>query len=91
MNKKKHTKFIKSTNISLLFRIFSEEEILVLFINFVCFFYSCIFERTHLKLAFLMYINIYKYIYHTIHTIHTIYIYEYVKNDGFLFISYILI
>ena len=35
-----------------------------IFSIFVCFFYSCIFERTHLKLAFLMfYVYIYTYIY----------------------------
>ena len=44
-------------------KFLKRRELFVLFINFVCFFYSCIFERTHFKLAFLMYIYIYLFIY----------------------------
>ena len=36
-------------------KLLKRREIFVLFINFF-FFYSCIFERTHLTLAFIMYI-----------------------------------
>ena len=39
-------------------KLLKRREIFVLFINFVCFFYSCLFERTHLKLAFLMYVSL---------------------------------
>ena len=75
-----YTLFI--TNIYLLFRSFvtlttllKRREIFVILINFACFFYSYIYEVTHLKLAFVIYIYIYIlhiifYIYYTLYVIY---------------------
>ena len=48
MNKKKHTKFIKST------KLLKRREIFILFINFVCFFYSLDKSKTN-NYLFLIY------------------------------------
>ena len=76
MNKKNTQNLLKLKK----FIFFS--EIFVILINFVCFFYSYIFERTHLKLTFLMhicniYIYIYIYIYYILHIYVCMYIYMY--------------
>ena len=54
MNKKKPQNLLKFQ--ILLTKLLKRRKIFVILLNFA-FFYSYIFERTHLKLAFLMYIS----------------------------------
>ena len=59
--KKRKEKKKKQNNT--LTKLLKTREIFVILINFLSFFYSYIFERTHLKLAFPMWIYIYIYMY----------------------------
>ena len=63
MNKKTHKIYKKYKYFSYIDKASEKKINICTLYKFCVFFYSFIFERTHLKLAFLMYIYIYIYIY----------------------------